>query len=92
MTKEMQKIERLRQNNRNFERMLMEELSYWNKLFQEMKDKMIGDCFYYEEWKTAYDQLCGVAILKDWSLDLLSEYINIYFPKIICTKRLGTEA
>ena len=89
MTKEMQKIERLRQNNRNFERMLVEELQSWNKFYEERQGKKYSDCYYYNEWKSSYDKLVGVAILKDWSLDVLSEYKCVYFPKIICTKRLG---
>ena len=91
MTNEIKKIERLRKNNRNFERMLIEELESWNKFYEKKEGKKIGECYYYDDWKSAYDQLCGVTFLKGWSLDLLSEYINLYFPKIICIKRLGME-
>ena len=73
------------ESNVPFHLLLICELSSYNLLLAEKNELMKAMRF--EDWSTSFNQLCGIALYKQWEAEDLMNYIENIFPEKIGEKR-----
>ena len=81
----LEEMEEEDEKNVPFHLLLLCELSSYNLLQTEKNELMKAMRF--EEWSTSFNQLCGIALYKQWEAEDLMNYIENIFPEKIGEKR-----
>lgn len=81
----LEEIEEEDERNIVFHHMLICEFFSYNSLKAEKNELMKEMLF--EDWATNYNQLCGVALYKEWDMNDFFYFIDNIFPQKIGEKR-----